>query len=131
MRNKLAFALVFLTLCCVIARFVGAEGPTKVSSPDAGRLDVSASLGCDSGSLISQKDGPDGKKLLHGMQVRIGPNNVLQEYSVFNEGLFEQRTQFFPGGKIFRMQRREHNGDESDVIYTADSNKIVAPSVKV
>lgn len=131
MPKKIALVVSVLALCCAVVQLVVAEGPAKPSSPDAGRLDVSGAFGFDGGSLTSQKDGPNGAKVLHGMQVRMGPNNWLKEYSVFNEGVFEQRTQFFPSGKIFRAQRREHDGSGSDAIYTAESNKVVAQSVKV
>src|SRR5262249_20700788 len=69
--------------------------------------------------------------ILHGLQVRLGPNNVLQEYLVFNEGVLEQRMQLYPSGKFFRMQRREHDGSGSETIYTAESSQGVAQSGKV
>lgn len=103
------------------------QGP----APDAGRLDVGGAFGEAGGRLISQKDRGDGTKILHGMQVVLGPRNWLKEYAVFNEGALEQRTQFYPNGRTFRVQRREHNGDGHEVIYTPERNKEIAEDVRV
>ena len=132
MRANSAVRLLFAVFFVIATGFrASAEEPAQQRGPDAGRLDVSGAFGFDDGSLTSQKEGPNGTKVLHGMQVSLGPNNWLKEFSVYNEGVFEQRTQFFPSGKMFRVQRREHNGDGSDTIYTAEPTKVVAQSVKV
>lgn len=100
------------------------------SSPDAGRLDVSRTWGQDGGRIASQAM-HDGKQVLHGLQVVVGPKNWLKEYAVYNLGVFEQATQFYPSGRTFREQRREHNGDGSDVVYEDVPTHLVAQKVIV
>lgn len=101
------------------------------ASPDSGRLDVSRNAGADGGSIRSMQDFGDGQRIAHGLQVIVGPNNVLQEYLVYNRGKLEQRTQFYPTGKVFRAQRREHDGSGYEVISTAEDTKVIAESVIV
>lgn len=103
---------------------MASEPPKSKPSPDQGRLDVGLSRSQDGGAISSQKDN-DGKKVLHGVQVALGPKNWMKEFSVYNNGVLEQRTQFYPNGRRFRFQRREHNGDGYEVVYSPNADKVL------
>ena len=96
------------------------------------RLLVSRTQASDFGGVLrSEHVRSDGTHVLHGLQVIYGPWAQMKEYSVFNDGRCEQLVQLYPNGKQFRVQWRDHNGDGSEVIYTAASNKVVADKVIV
>jgi hypothetical protein len=101
------------------------EPVAAAHSPDFGRLDVQSAWGSEGGRITSQQPDEHGKDVLHGVQIVVGPKNLLREFAVYNQGRVEQRTQFYPGAKTFRYQRREHNGDGYEVIY-APMEKAVA-----
>jgi hypothetical protein len=126
MRRKLA-VLVTALLCLAAWRLGGAaEPPAPGLSPDEGRLDVQSAWSQEGGSIISRQRSGDQAKVLHGVQVTVGPRNWLKEYAVYNNGVLEQRTQFYPTGKTFRFQRREKNGDGYEVVYAPLADKAVA-----
>lgn len=112
---------------CLVALGVGQGGASaaRAAAPDEGRLDVHAAWSDDGGRITSQAQ-RGGEKVLHGVQVITGPRNWLKEYAVYNQGVLEQRTQFYLGGRVFRLQRREANGDGAEAIYSAERTKIVA-----
>ena len=94
------------------------------------RLDVSR-VWSDSGGRIVSQQSVGGTKVLHGLQASVGANNWLQEIAVYNAGALEQRCQFYPNGRTFREQLREHNGDGQEVIYTPQRTKLLANKVIV
>lgn len=125
-------------------KYVAAEGPPKPALPvpksapgaaagPAARapLDVSGGVSENGGRLVSRKDRADGKKVLHGLQVLIGPRNEVKEYVVYNDGAMEQRHQFYPSGRPFRSQVRGPNGDGYEIVYTAELTRVVAEKVIV
>jgi RNA polymerase sigma factor (sigma-70 family) len=105
--------------------------PRPGPSPDEGRLDVHSGWSQDGGRITSEKDNGNGTKVLHGVQVIVGPKNWLKEYAVYNNGSLEQRTQFYPSGRIFREQRREHNGDGQEIVWSPEPTKVVAKKLNV
>lgn len=127
MHKILSGALAILFGVAVVGLGLGADTP----APDAGRLDVRDAFGEGGGRIISQRDRGDGTKVLHGVQVVVGPRNQLLEYTVYNDGALEQRTQFYPNGRTFRFQRREHNGDGYEVLYGPELDHEVVKSLRV
>jgi hypothetical protein len=126
MRRTLSVQVAALFCPAAWGLVFAAEPPARGPSPDQGRLDVERSWGQDGGRITSQKDRGDGTKVRHGVQVIVGPKNWLKEYAVYNSGMLEQRTQFYPSGKTFRFQRREQNGDGYEVVYAPNADKVVA-----
>jgi RNA polymerase sigma factor (sigma-70 family) len=100
--------------------------PQKLSD----RLGVGMNDSLDGGSIVSAEE-QNGKRVLHGVQVKFGPGKRMLEYAVYNRGALESRTQFYPNGKTFRHERREHNGDGHVVVYTPDDSNLVAEKVVV
>ena len=123
------FRCIFRTITCsvcLLAALVVASGA------EPARLDVSYSGRRDTaGRISSLKDGPGGEKVLHGLQVVLGPNNWMKEYLVYNEGSLEQRYQFYPSGEVFRSQFRKHDGDGHETISPALPNRVIAERLKV
>lgn len=118
---------VAVLLCLSAGGFsFAAEPPTREPSPDEGRLDVGSVWGPNGGRITSQKGGGNGTKVLHGLQVVVGPKNWLKEYAVYNNGVLESRTQLYPSGRQFRDQRREKNGDGYEIVYAPEADKAVA-----
>jgi hypothetical protein len=126
MRKARSIQVATAFCLCTWGLSFSAEPPPPGTLPDEGRLDVESSWGQEGGGIISRKSSGDGKRVLHGIQVTVGPKNWLKEYAVYNNGILEQRTQFYPSGRTFRFQRREHNGDGYEVIYAPSADKIVA-----
>lgn len=126
MSRTLSVPSAALFYLAAIGFSVGVAPSTHGQSPDQVRLDVGSAWSDAGGRITSQKDRGDGTKVLHGVQVIVGPKNWLKEYAVYNGGALEQRTQFYPNGRDFRFQRREHNGGGYEVIYTAERNKVLA-----
>ena len=116
------FGLLATVLACAATHAIAVETNSPAPPKDLlekARLDVSRSWSDRGGRIISQQKRPDGTKVPHGVQLSVGPNNWLKEFSVYNDGILEQLAQFYPNGREFRFQRREHNGDGYEVIYTA------------
>ena len=134
MHRILSIAPVMLLSLAAANIAVAAEPPEQGQPADAGRLDVTGG-GADEfsvgGGISSRTDLGDGTKVLHGVQVLLGPKNWLKEYAVFNKGILESRTQFYQNGRTFRSQRREHNGDGQEIVYTAERTKVLAEKVIV
>ncbi len=103
----------------------GDEPSQRPLATEQERLDVTRSWSDSGGQVVSQVD-LGGKKVLHGVQASVGPNNWLKEFAVYNGGVLEQRCQFYPNGRTFREQRREHNGEGQEVIYAPHRDKVVA-----
>lgn len=101
------------------------ESVEERAAAEARRLDVSRAWSDDGGRITSQAL-RDGKQVLHGVQVVVGPKNWLKEFAVYNQGALEQRAQFYLNGRSFREQRREENGDGSEVIYGPELSQVVA-----
>jgi hypothetical protein len=118
-------ALAAALFCLSTWRLGGAEPPARGPAPDESRLDVQRSWGPEGGRITSQQDRGDGTKALHGVQVIVGPQNWLLEYAVYNQGNLEERTQFYPSGKTFRYQRREHNGSGYEVVYAPTADQAI------
>lgn len=121
-----AFAQAAVLLCLSTWGLVfAAEPPTPGPLPDEGRLDVHSAWNQDGGSITSEMVRGDGTKVLHGVQVAIGPKNRLKEYAVYNNRLLQERTQFYPTGRVFRTQHRNDNGDGQEFVLSPEATKVV------
>jgi hypothetical protein len=109
----------------------GAEGDKPAKTGDAGRLDIHGAWSEDGGGIISRHELGDGTKVLHGLQLLVGPRGWVKEHAVFNMGVLESRKQFYANGLTFRHQHREHNGDGYEIIYTAERTKVIIEKVIV
>lgn len=130
MRASIPIPWLICFALLVVSPGRGDEQSQSSAATDAGRLDVSRAWSDFGGSIISQQD-HRGKKVLHGVQVSVGAGNRLKEFAVYNTGALEQRCQFYPNGRTFREQRREHNGDGQEVIYSPQRDKVVAQTAIV
>lgn len=120
--------LIRLSVMIVLLPTIAWSQTTERARPET-RLPISRSHGAAGGSLVSEQVREDGTRVLHGLQVRYGPQLQIREYSVVNEGRVEQLVQLFPNGNTFRSQFRQHNGDGQEVVYAAGATKVVADRV--
>ena len=88
--RRLLLISVLSVLLVPAAKGLGfeSEEPRSGPAPDVGRSDVGGAFGEDGGRVTSQMNGTDGVKVLHGVQLILGPRNWLKEYAVYNTGSF-------------------------------------------